>query len=651
MNKYTPKEYVICDFVVSSDNVLSEDTIYVWDINGDRASGTVSDFVESMGKYNKYCFTCKRCGIQTRKQGVSVLNKGLLCVKCSRDIPSYNLGDLYPYLNNMYDTSKNTEKLCNIFKTDDKNWYWFKCDEGHSFRAHIKGVIESKQRGHGCPICYKNDNVSNHNVLIEYPEVAKLWDYTKNSLKPEEVSYGAIEGYWFVCGEGHSFNSTISHMKRSINSKFKGCPYCSKKVFTADRSVLYNYPWIKDYWDFDKNSTPLEDVRVYSTRKFWFKCVNGHSFLSDVETVYTSKAVSRGCPVCTGRVVERGINDLNYLYPELVKNRWSYVYNDISPCDVTPYSSYKAWWLCSECGSPFQREVNSVVRGKCICLSCINTRVVSSEELELYNEVLRVFPNAISQYAVDRKVYDIYVPEVNMLVDFNGVYYHNELFHSDVNYHYNRYITAKENGYSLYVIWEDDWRRNKDLCLRGLYSKLGVLAVKKVNARECMVKESSFSSGILDRYHIQGNAPIGCRYLQLIEGSEVVSELAYRWDNGFINIVRFASIYNVRGGFTKLLKRLKLLNPEGVYTFSDNAVSDGCLYSKNGFKLDSELKPDYFYVYNGERKHKFNFRIERFLSDENLIYEEGLSEHDLALKNKIYRIYDYGKKKWILYID
>ena len=45
------------------------------------------------------------------------------------------------------------------------------------------------------------------------------------------------------------------------------------------------------------------------------------------------------------------------------------------------------------------------------------------------------------------------------------------------------------------------------------------------------------------------------------------------------------------------------------------------------FKIESELKPDYKYIINGIRSHKFNFR------NRNL--------------DGIYKIYDCGKIKWI----
>lgn len=66
----------------------------------------------------------------------------------------------------------------------------------------------------------------------------------------------------------------------------------------------------------------------------------------------------------------------------------------------------------------------------------------------------------------------------------------------------------------------------------------------------------------------------------------------------------------------------------------------------NGFESKQFLPPDYKYVVAGRRVHKFNYRKERFKSDPNLYYEEGLTEEELAEENGLIRVYDAGNIKW-----
>lgn len=95
---------------------------------------------------------------------------------------------------------------------------------------------------------------------------------------------------------------------------------------------------------------------------------------------------------------------------------------------------------------------------------------------------------------------------------------------------------------------------------------------------------------------------------------------------------------------------MRRLNPGlgGVYTFSDHCVSDGGLYEQNGFVVDKVLPPDYMYVVGNRREHKFRYRLKRFREDPNLVYQDGISERELAKLNGLRRVWDAGKTRWLL---
>ncbi len=117
--------------------------------------------------------------------------------------------------------------------------------------------------------------------------------------------------------------------------------------------------------------------------------------------------------------------------------------------------------------------------------------------------------------------------------------------------------------------------------------------------------------------------------------------------NGW-DLRRFATSCIVPGGFTKSIKFFRQHHKGDIESFSDHGVSDGKLYEMNGFENVGEIPPDYKYVVDGSRVHKFGYRIKRFREDPSLKYEEGLSEKALADLNNIPRIWDAGKTKWIL---
>lgn len=69
---------------------------------------------------------------------------------------------------------------------------------------------------------------------------------------------------------------------------------------------------------------------------------------------------------------------------------------------------------------------------------------------------------------------DILIPELNLAIDCNGLYWHSELQKEDNFYHYKNKEFIENCGYSLIYIWEDDWNDiyKKDIILSRLSSKL-----------------------------------------------------------------------------------------------------------------------------------------------------------------------------------
>lgn len=116
------------------------------------------------------------------------------------------------------------------------------------------------------------------------------------------------------------------------------------------------------------------------------------------------------------------------------------------------------------------------------------------------------------------------------------------------------------------------------------------------------------------------------------------------------SIERYATAGVISGGFTRLLAHAeRTIEPQQWITFADLTVSDGNLYENNGFVEDTarRLKPDYAYVYEGKRVHKFNFRLKRFRDDPLFLYDPEMSESELAELNGLPRVWDAGKIRYV----
>lgn len=108
----------------------------------------------------------------------------------------------------------------------------------------------------------------------------------------------------------------------------------------------------------------------------------------------------------------------------------------------------------------------------------------------------------------------------------------------------------------------------------------------------------------------------------------------------------------VTNGLEEMLKLAQskaqsVYNCAQIVTFSDNCTSIGVQYKDLGFVKDKNVQPDYFYLVKGSRANKSNYRKKRFKNDPDLKFKEGLSESELAKLNKIHKIWDCGKVRWI----
>lgn len=121
---------------------------------------------------------------------------------------------------------------------------------------------------------------------------------------------------------------------------------------------------------------------------------------------------------------------------------------------------------------------------------------------------------------------------------------------------------------------------------------------------------------------------------------------------GLWELTRYASNGVVIGGLSKCLKFfIQKYRPISIISYSDNTFSEGAVYAKLGFSLQSELPPDYKYVSQqggaDRRSHKANFTRSK-LATKLAAFDPSESEKRNCERHGYYRIWDCGKKKWAL---
>lgn len=231
-------------------------------------------------------------------------------------------------------------------------------------------------------------------------ELLTEWDYEKNApLTPAAVTVGSHKRVWWKCSEGHEWQT-------EVRVRFNGakCPFCAKRALKAGVNDLETLmPNLAKEWDNEKNGDLRpRDVLPGSNRYVWWRCSHGHSWRARI----ISRSRGSGCPVCTGKTVISGENDLRTLYPRLA-DEWNYERNgSLTPDQVTPYSNRKVWWKC-ELGHEWQAIIASRAAENAGCPFCTGKRVLSG-----FNDLATLCPDLAKEW--DHELNESLTPEMVM---------------------------------------------------------------------------------------------------------------------------------------------------------------------------------------------------------------------------------------------
>jgi len=272
----------------------------------------------------------------------------------------------------------------------------------------------------------------------------------------------------------------------------------------------------------------------------------------------------------------------------------------------------------------------------------------SIKELELLRFIEENYKGTILPGYRDVLEIDIYLPELKLGFEFNGLYWHSNVFKENI-YHLNKLNWFKEKGIRIINIWEDDWDLKKDIIKSQIKNYLG-LTENKIMARKCVIKEVENSTIFLNKNHIQGNVNSILK-IGLFYNEELISLMTFDKFEGRKkmkinewNLSRFCNKlnFNVIGGASKLLSYfIKTYNPLRIVSYADKAWSLGRLYYQLGFSLINETKPDYKYIVNNIRENKTNYKKPKLI-------KQGFkgTEKEIMENLGYNRIYDCGKMKF-----
>jgi hypothetical protein len=281
-------------------------------------------------------------------------------------------------------------------------------------------------------------------------------------------------------------------------------------------------------------------------------------------------------------------------------------YNDLCPDYVTLLAveepaidttfkdpNYRIIFTCNRCmttenlpSETFRFRIRET--GTC-CFKCSGIKKGSIKEnalrmkIEEHHECVSNCRNIIPNAEID-----IYLPSVKIGVEFNGLYWHSNLFLPS-DYHYKKYKLGQKHNVTIIQIFEDEWEYNRDAVLNTIFrysytsSNQESLAASKISTEAA--KAFLLNTSLID--------DTGNDYIGIFKHGILAGVLSFTEDKNTINIVNFGTTAN----YIDILNAgLDILKNKNIVFYDDNRFSIGNHLKNIGFSIDNFIDPRRWYV-------------------------------------------------------
>ena len=511
--------------------------------------------------------------------------------------------------------------------------------------------------GQGCPVCgnikrgatFKDDRES----FIQKAKArhGDVYDYSRVIYKK---STDRVE---IICRQHGSFMQIASaHVAK------QGCPKCRNYEkdnkrrkhaagFIADAIALYG-----DRFDYSQ----VGEV-INNKQKVTIICKEHGSFTQSFNSHLKLKGQG-GCPECKKKTVSTALSSNHEEFVsravQLHGDRYEY------PSSGYAGSKVKLPIRCKVHGV-FDQTPQSHLQGAG-CPKCAGSNLENN--LEVFIQSLNVPYVRSDRDILEGRELDFLFPKQRLAIELNGNYWHSSAMlkwkgSSWVrNHQKDKTNECASKGIRLIHFYESDLRRRFEAVKSQLRIFLGInkekIAARKTNVVLVAWKDAK---QFLDTHHLQGAGSPGEVYgleysgelVAVMQFNNVSSHRGIVADKSAKELARYASIGQVQGGASKLLKAFLTQHPEvaTIVSYSDRRWATGNLYTQLGFKFVHITPPDYMYAskdMNGELQHKSSFRRAALAKKYPDQFDPALSERENCHKLGFYQIFNCGLTKWRL---
>jgi hypothetical protein len=286
---------------------------------------------------------------------------------------------------------------------------------------------------------------------------------------------------------------------------------------------------------------------------------------------------------------------------------------------------------------------------------------------------------------------DLYLPQYNLAIEFDGVYHHSDVFKTPT-YHFMKSLLAKSNDIRLMSFWSTDWSNRREQILNMIGNVVG--GNDEIDVRDCSVSSITIESAVKfvnDNHMRPADESVVDFAVGLFRESELVGVMTFVPNEDIHFLTRycfkmgvscefglekmFAHAVNTidmrrcvtatdnRHGFTRELEYIGFSSESGRSTVFDNNFV--CVYEdpaipKSAISILSPTKkptynnmsltvccdipdgcsaPSYFYVNKNTNKILTIPQLQKL--------DTTTPEYELADKLKYVRVWDSGKIRWV----
>jgi len=296
---------------------------------------------------------------------------------------------------------------------------------------------------------------------------------------------------------------------------------------------------------------------------------------------------------------------------------------------------------CKKCGAQFIDSLRKLQKGR--CFNCSPGGSQAQTEIENWIKSLGFNVIRNDKKKLNGKELDIYIPEKNLGIEYNGLYWHCVLQKSEL-YHENKTNICKSLSVSLIHVFEDEWRDKKEIIKSMISSRLNMSSTK-VYARNCNIIELSSKQRqeFFSINHLDGDVKSHKAWGLLDKNTkEIIYAISLRkpFHSSKGNVYEIARCcpklnHNVPGGLSKLVKVAcvysKINYKTGLLTYVDTRHGGtGKGYELAGFKLKSKTSPRFWWTNFDNRFNRFKYKANK---------SNNLTEAQVAEQNEVTKIW------------